>query len=950
MGNSGGQSSDEHYDRRLSVKVREATDSVIGPSSRVIHVGSSNSKSRNIHSRMVEARGDQGDSSKNSSPLLKAFYKRKEKWQITSHNRPFRSQSAPGGSHIQDGNSSSDFQKSHRDSVGLLSRYRGRVFPCPNSLGISQIPGLPTTREDICVPISSVRPLTSSLGFFESNKANKETSPYSNDIYFQLLGRLHHLFKFSGETEGSHRKCVGSPPKFRVQNKLGEIESGPVTGDRVPRSVLEPTDTRTFSPSGEDHSHQRPVPGDSEERKIVKKRTGEFDRHDELCLELHSTGKTSSSSHSYVAKSPHSSMLQRCPSASGREIQGTDLLLEKSRIYEPSSSDAVSQTVPRSNDGCVTRWMVRNSTSEESVRSLANERKTLLHELEGVESSTISSDRVQTCSKGEVSSGSIGQYDGSSLSKESGISETCSPSCSDNRNINFLQKLGNQSSPSTSKRCSERPGGSRLSSSSHSHRVVIGQEDFHLVEQAGSTVPSGPICDKGEYSTSSVRVPMSGSSSSGVQCIQLGLEQVDVHIPYASDEYSGGRCQSSSGLPGKRGSDSPSLAIERLVPSPPSQVQGSPSSSSTGSHIVPEDFEGFDDSQGRTLLESSRLDSLISSLVEKGANESSIKVIKHAHKPSTMKQYEGTWKKFMEFLSMEDIQHDKVDVYVVMNFLAYQHVVKGLKFRTITTYKSALAQPLFEQFNLRLDNASLDFFMKGVFNLDPPKPAPMAEWSLDSLLSFLVSEHFEPLHSMSLSVVSRKFLCLLLLATGRRIDEIGNLAQRYDFAVGGKSVTVHYVPDYKPKHFNKDFQPDLPSFEGLDSDQCEDLQLCPIRAFRIYLGKIQSNPRGSISRPLWTHSSKNLTNMFISTVVQAKHFAGDLSVNPVGPHQMRKFAASYSAKMVLSSVEGERKVMERMGCKTMSVLKRHYINNIPYIRFKAVFPAGTFIPDVHFST
>jgi len=88
--------------------------------------------------------------------------------------------------------------------------------------------------------------------------------------------------------------------------------------------------------------------------------------------------------------------------------------------------------------------------------------------------------------------------------------------------------------------------------------------------------------------------------------------------------------------------------------------------------------------------------------------------------------------------------------------------------------------------------------------------------------------------------------------------------------------------------------------------------------------------------------------MFISTTVQAKHSAGDLSDVPIGPHQMRKFAASYSAKMINSSVEGERKLMERMGCKTMSVLKRHYINNIPCVSLKMVIPVGTCVPDIHF--
>ena len=176
--------------------------------------------------------------------------------------------------------------------------------------------------------------------------------------------------------------------------------------------------------------------------------------------------------------------------------------------------------------------------------------------------------------------------------------------------------------------------------------------------------------------------------------------------------------------------------------------------------------------------------SLINSLVSKGATEHSIKIIKKAHKDTTKKQYQGTWKKFMSFLDTENIPHNKVNIYIVMNFLAFQHIEKGLKYRTIASYKSALVQPLYEQFGIKLDDSSLEFFMKGVFNLDPPRPAPMATWSLESLLGFLVSDHFEPLHNMSFNIVSNKFLCLILLATGRRIDEIGHLAQKMDLQLG----------------------------------------------------------------------------------------------------------------------------------------------------------------------
>ena len=62
---------------------------------------------------------------------------------------------------------------------------------------------------------------------------------------------------------------------------------------------------------------------------------------------------------------------------------------------------------------------------------------------------------------------------------------------------------------------------------------------------------------------------------------------------------------------------------------------------------------------------------------------------------------------------------------------------------------------------------------------------------------------------------------------------------------------------------------------------------------------------------------------------------------------MRKLAASYSAKMIGSSTAGERKLMDRMGCASMNVLKRTYINNVPNLSHTVVLPAGTFIPSTN---
>ena len=950
MGSPGRQSGFEHYDRRFQVEVQKTSRTSLGSSSKPHHVRGSHSETRNLCSGLVREGSDKGNKGKNSTSLFSSLYKGKEEWETTSSSRPVSSQLASGSSHIQNGDCGGNIQKHHGSFVGLLRGHRRRLFPRSHSLGISQIPSLQTKGKNLRLSVPSVRAVSGSMGLFKSHQAHKTSSSQPSDLYFQLLGRLSHFLHFSGEVAGGLQNCRGTTSKFGLQDKLGKVQSDSFSVTRISRCSLGSSKAQIISSTGQNHTHQRAMSGNEPEGGDYQERVREPDGPNEFCLGIHSSGTTSFTSASDVDEPSHSSMHQGRTCSSGQGVQGVASDLEFSEISESSSSNEDSMAFPRLDDRCVSGRMVRGSSPSESVGFMVRGCETPFNELEGAKGDSTGSGRISVLIEGQDCATSIGQHNSNSLPETSRVGKACTSSCPDGRDTVVLQELEDLPSSSSSEGCLKRARRPRFSSAPHCYGVDSGQANIHLAEQICSSIPGGFVRNEGKHTTSSVCVPLSRSSGSGVQCFQHEVGQLDIHLPHASNELCRGSSATSPGISRKRSSSCSILAIEGVVSTSPSSVQRVTNPSSPESVTVPVDFEGFSSEQQCTLLETSRMGSLISSVVNKGASQTAVKVLEHANKESTKHQYQGTWKKFISFLDSEHIPHEKVDIYIVMNFLAHQHVNLGLKYRTIASYKCALAQPLYETFNIRLDDTSMEFFMKGVFNLDPPKPAPMAVWSLDSLLNFLVSSHFEPLHLMSLRVVTQKFLCLLLLATGRRIDEIGNLAQRYDFAIGGKSVSFHWLPDYVPKHFNKNFQPHMPSIEGLDSDSVEDLKLCPIRAFQIYVGKCQFNPRGSINRPLWSGSSKNLTKLFISTTLQAKHFAGDLSVVPIGPHHMRKFAASYSARMVGSSVEGERKVMERMGCKTMSVLKRHYINNIPNISFKMVIPAGTFIPANHFGT
>ena len=68
----------------------------------------------------------------------------------------------------------------------------------------------------------------------------------------------------------------------------------------------------------------------------------------------------------------------------------------------------------------------------------------------------------------------------------------------------------------------------------------------------------------------------------------------------------------------------------------------------------------------------------------------------------------------MEFLKRERIDHWKVRIVDVVNFLSYYVEVEKRAFKTLFVYKNALKLPLLFKLGLNLDALILNLFYEGV--------------------------------------------------------------------------------------------------------------------------------------------------------------------------------------------------------------------------------------------
>ena len=83
---------------------------------------------------------------------------------------------------------------------------------------------------------------------------------------------------------------------------------------------------------------------------------------------------------------------------------------------------------------------------------------------------------------------------------------------------------------------------------------------------------------------------------------------------------------------------------------------------------------------------------------------------------------------------------------------------------------------------------------------------------------------------------------------------------------------------------------------------------------------------------------QNLTKCFKNTVMEARNWAGLTQDIPIGPHQVRKLAASYSKKLGMP----EKIFRKKMGFSSVAIMRKNYMGEVPDLKFSCVLPGGIY--------
>ena len=194
------------------------------------------------------------------------------------------------------------------------------------------------------------------------------------------------------------------------------------------------------------------------------------------------------------------------------------------------------------------------------------------------------------------------------------------------------------------------------------------------------------------------------------------------------------------------------------------------------------------------------------------------RILSAAWRNGTSNKYKGIIQRFKNFCSEKQTDESNVDTSIILEFLT-KEFQRGLKYSTLRSTLSALG--VITQSN---QDRLIKVFMKGVYNLRPPRSKYHAIWDPKRLLDYL--EHMK---IDSLMAMSKKTTFLLMLLAGQRVNILSNLKILNNMYLTDLECT--FVFDDVLKHSRPNLYQKPLTFRSFPGN----LALCPVNTIKQYL-------------------------------------------------------------------------------------------------------------------
>ena len=219
-------------------------------------------------------------------------------------------------------------------------------------------------------------------------------------------------------------------------------------------------------------------------------------------------------------------------------------------------------------------------------------------------------------------------------------------------------------------------------------------------------------------------------------------------------------------------------------------------------------------------------------------------VLAQSIRPGTSSQYNSCWQYFVNWCISRETDPAEAPLAEVLEFLSHLFRERGLAYRTINCYRSAISS-----FHAPIDGSNVGKHplvsrcLKGVFNLRPPLPKYTFFWDVRTVLDHLSSWNSPKM--LDLKQLSVKSVTLLAINCHGRSSDLTSL-----------DLSQHWSSDSKIVFWSgkllKQSNPSKP-FKKFEVQKDQDVRICPFVHLKEYIDRTSS-------------LRQNATQLFVSYV------------------------------------------------------------------------------------
>merc|ERR1739840_55523 len=811
VGRVRGQCSHKHHDYRSQAKFPHKTHSLLTASSSCQDFQAQSTDPLTLHSNLPEKGHNQGSSRSSIPVLFESFPCTKERQFLQTSNKPFPPKPPSKCSEIQDGVCRQDSTVLVGTPMGHHCRSKGCLLPSTHSMGVPQVLCLRDGRQNLCLSVHALRPVTSPMGIYQGNKTCNVTPSQATQNHLLPPRRFSHLSSLPFSTRRGWPDNNVKIPIPRPFHKFQKVNPFPFTGSRIFGGNIPPRHPGILNSQGQNRCSFPKVKTNSLKPLQYSQRTGIPHRPDRFHLNLPPTRETLYPSPNQLVKRSLVTSYQGLPAKCRQFLHFVPPNLAGPSLPTQEIPHVNPYSYPPAHDRRQPDRMGWSTPPRFHIRGMVQEPTKDVNKLARAKSNPIVPILLSTSHKRKAFVDTDGQHYSSVLHKKTRYPKVRTSYVPLQEDPGILFRPQDHTSTQTSTRPTKCPSGLKVTSDTHRHRMVLRSDNFQYPLAPLWPFLYRPLRQQRKQQAEGLHLPISRPFVfRGERPFPpLGSLGLPVHFPTSS--HDGRSAGTSTDIPRQRRANSPILCSIKVVPSTHEQMPHT-LPSSRRLYTVSDDMPGNSIPQPTRVVQASRMATLRSALKNKGLSEVVIKRILKAQQPSTLRQYQSAWAKFMSFLFDKDCLITNVTLNIVCEFIIHQQDVFNRDYRTLVAYKSSLRLPLFYAANLEINCTIMEQFMRGVFKSNPPKKAKeMPLWSLNGLLTFLDSPQFEPLEKVDYKFLLQKTLTLLLLSSGRRIGEITALSDTSNFNREDSRLYLEWLPTFNPKHNSPTFRPPPPS-------------------------------------------------------------------------------------------------------------------------------------------